>query len=163
MRDFLSSLVPYLIWVTTSVSLGAGTSFPFGLKWYFAVPLFIFNASVFGFAQFKGWESYQMYMGRRDIMLMRMAENDRDARERLVELEQEKVRIAFETSMPSVLCPHCQQSKQMTYIRIPYDFDGNKNIFTCPKCKEDFGVHLHVQTYQVKTELTASEGEPING
>lgn len=162
MRAFCLSTVPYLLWGITSVSLGAATSFTFGLKWWISTPLFIISTIAFAASEYKGWETYQIFLARKDAMLYHMVNSNNDTQQKLLEAEAVRNQIAFETSMPSVICPHCEQSKQMTYIRVPYDYDENKNVFTCPKCKNDFGVNIRIQTYQVKTEFTADAGEEIS-
>lgn len=69
-----------------------------------------------------------------------------------------KLKIAEEASNPSVLCPYCQQKRDFTYIRVPYNFDEKQNVFECPRCKQDFGVSIQVLTYQVEKTIDMGGG-----
>lgn len=141
-------------------------AFPIGYVIPFSmIGKFIVGAIVFGVISYVQIVAWGMLNGKEEerIALMQKIESEAiKARKAVEEAEKERTQLAYNTSMPSVLCPHCQNEKTVTYIRVPIDYEQDKNVFQCPRCKKDFGVQIHAVTYLVNTQHLVTKGESVD-
>lgn len=153
MRSFLFSL---FLWIGLSTIAGTFSgAFMYALteKLWFAVVCGILGTIVCAILQMVLWNQHLDKQNKAHEVALAKQMTEAMKAEAEIAAAQERE----ESTKPALFCPHCmaEHRKNLQPLKVPYDFTSPRNVFTCPQCKNDFGVMIHVQTYQAAKEVDA--------